>query len=100
MKKQIALGVLVLVVLVSAAGMAFSFLLIARNKQDKPINDVPPMGPFKEDNRNTRDPNYEPDYAIYNGRKHTVINPNLLRDIETGEVIDLRIEARTKSDNH
>ena len=78
--------------------LAFSFTLIACNKQDKPINEEPASNdlfigriPPGKKPGHAIDPSYdEPGYVIYNGRKHTVIRPYIFRDIETGEEIDLR----------
>ena len=38
------------------------------------------------------------EYMLLDGKKHLILRPYVLMDIETGEEIDLRIGARAKSD--
>jgi hypothetical protein len=74
---------------------ALCFTLFACNGNEKPQPnntpapiDVPDV--TKPTEQEIKDALYMPEYMVYGGKKHLVLRPYVLMDVETDEVVDLR----------
>jgi hypothetical protein len=57
----------------------------AKNLSGKKSYDV-----TKPTEQEIKDALYMPEYTVYGGKKHLVLRPYVLMDVESGEVVDLR----------